>query len=346
VATEPRIKLMLDSGAYSAWRQNKTISLPDYIAFVKEVKDYVATYVNLDVIPGSKDRMRTWQDAETAANRSDRNLQAMKDQGLRPLAVFHQGELVEWLQRMLMDGTDYIAISTNKNQPDNIQRQFLDLVFSVLTDEAGAPLVKVHGLGVAHVDLLKRFPFASVDANSWQTPARYGKIYIPPYVDGRPDYLNRPEMVTVSGNFQHSRYSQRRQLSNGAYFGPGFLPAFQHFIEEEVGLNVALVRRCPVARSRVGAVYYSRVVDALPEDIRFRHRQPLPPDERRVWESLMSSRQPLKLPPLQFYFVTNYDRIFCDLLLKANATRHLLSYWQLKNRPDALAAYAMEGKVG
>src|SRR5262245_58194099 len=187
MATDPLITLMLDSGAFSAWRQNKTIPLADYIAFVKEVKDSVQTYLNLDAIPGSKDRRRTRKDAETAAEQSRRNLKAMKDAGLRPLPVFHQGERVDWLKQMLKDAEDYIAISTNKNQPDDDEREFLDLTFSVLCDEKGWPLVRVHGLGVAHVDLLRRFPFASVDATSWQTPARFGKVYVPPYVDGRPN---------------------------------------------------------------------------------------------------------------------------------------------------------------
>jgi hypothetical protein len=113
---KPLIKLMLDSGAYSAWTQNQAISIAAYIKFVRECEPYLHTYVNLDVIPGALGRPRTWQDTETAAAQSYRSLQLMKDAGLKPLPVFHQGEDFRWLERMLKDGEEYIGISTAKNQ--------------------------------------------------------------------------------------------------------------------------------------------------------------------------------------------------------------------------------------
>jgi hypothetical protein len=113
---KPLIKVMLDSGAYSAWRQSGTIAIDDYIRFVRDVEPCVHTYVNLDVIPGALERPRTWNDTQASADASYRNLQKMKDAGLRPLPVFHQGEDFKWLEKMLADGEDYIGISSAKNQ--------------------------------------------------------------------------------------------------------------------------------------------------------------------------------------------------------------------------------------
>jgi hypothetical protein len=120
---KPRIELFLDSGAYTAWTKGQTIDVRDYIKFVREAEPWIAIYANLDVIPGGSDRVRTTADAEASAAQSVRNLQIMKDAGLKPLPVFHQGEHFRWLDRMLVDGEDYIGISTAKNLPDIVQRR-------------------------------------------------------------------------------------------------------------------------------------------------------------------------------------------------------------------------------
>ena len=113
--SEPGIRLFLDSGAYTAWTKGQTIDVHEYIKFVHEVEPCIATYANVDVIPGGSDRVRTTADAEASARRSYRNLQIMKDAGLKPLPVFHQGEHFRWLETMLVDGEDYIGVSTAKD---------------------------------------------------------------------------------------------------------------------------------------------------------------------------------------------------------------------------------------
>src|SRR5262245_32562654 len=95
------IRLFLDSGAFSAWKQRQTIDVRNYIKFVREAEPWIAIYANLYVIPGRPDRVRTTADAEASATQSYRNLQIMKDAGLKPLPVFHQGERFHWLEKML-----------------------------------------------------------------------------------------------------------------------------------------------------------------------------------------------------------------------------------------------------
>ena len=46
------ISIMLDSGAYSSWKRGEHIDLTSYIAFVKRNEHLLASYANLDVIPG------------------------------------------------------------------------------------------------------------------------------------------------------------------------------------------------------------------------------------------------------------------------------------------------------
>ena len=199
--SKPLISVMLDSGAYTAWTKNQTIPIQAYIEFVRAAEPYLHSYVNLDVIPGALKRPRTWQDTEAAAAQSYRNLQIMRDAGLRPLPVFHQGEDFAWLERMLKDGENYIGVSTAKNQRRWVQQEWLDIVFAAVTDRAGYPLVRIHGFGSAHFDWLQRYPFYSVDSAGWLKAAINGKVYIPAYLDGAPDYLGQPELVTVTRRF-------------------------------------------------------------------------------------------------------------------------------------------------
>jgi hypothetical protein len=73
---------MLDSGAYSAWRQRFVIDLDEYIAFIQNNLDYLDSYVNLDVIPGEFGRKPTSVEVEESAKQGYSNLKKMENHGL------------------------------------------------------------------------------------------------------------------------------------------------------------------------------------------------------------------------------------------------------------------------
>jgi hypothetical protein len=351
-----KIKVFLDSGAYSAWTSKKTINLKDYISFIKDCEPFLDTYVNLDVIPGTIDRMRTMEDVKASAAASYRNLQIMKDAGLRPLPVFHQQEHYSWLEKMLKDGEKYIGISSAKNQTNLVQERWLDEFFTIVCNKEGWPLVKVHGFGSAHVDMLKRHPYYSVDSAGWRIAAAYGKMYVPQYINNKPDYLRPPVLVTISGNFQTSKHSQSRQLSNPAFFGPSTQEVVRRFLEEEVGVNIGLARYSNQIRYRALAVYYQRVSEAL-TSVRHTHpRGSFGSGESSV-RSALARRGPINMDHVQFIFSTGYDHDNCQALLEADAYHHLLSFWEFRTRPakadkrsrvprrELMRAYVFEGKV-
>jgi hypothetical protein len=326
--SKPRV--FLDSGAYSAWSHNKTIDVRDYIVFVKQVKDHVWCYVNLDVIPGSIDRVRSLEEVEASAAKSYENLERMRDAGLRPLPVFHQGESFSWLEKMIEDGEEYIGISTAKNQPNPVQERWLDQFFTAITDNKGRPIVKIHGFGSAHVSLLKRLPWKSVDSAGWIIAAAYGKMYVPCYTNGKPDYLADPLLVTISGNFQETKHSQFRQYEN---YGPLQQAAVRQFLEEEVGCDVGMARHDAYWRYQALAVYYVRVSEYI-KDVRFRHPKP-----DFVQQQGRISGQPAKISSLDFVFSTAYDKKQFEVLRAAGAKYDLLSYFALKGRPEAIEQY-------
>jgi len=343
---KPVIDLFLDSGAYSAWSHGETLPVRDYIKFVQDTKHALWAYVNMDVIPGGIDRTRTRDEVEASAAASYRNLQIMKDAGLSPVPVFHQGEDFSWLDKMLRDGEKFIGISSAKNQPMPVQDAWLDKFFNVITDDEGRPLVKVHGFGVAHTLALKRHPYYSIDSAGWRIAAAYGKMYVPVLKNGTFDYLARPELISMSGNYMDSVHAQTRQIEQSHFNGPSHREVMQKFLQEEVKSNLGGARYSDRIRYRALAVFYQRVSEAI-RNIRFVDRGSgfMMKSERDCHTYIQRHRKPVKFDHLRFIFSSAYDADCCAALLEADATNHLLSYYEMRKWPDRIIGYAMEGKI-
>jgi hypothetical protein len=192
---------MIDSGVFSTWTIGRVIPLNDYIAFLKNDAGLVDRYVTMDAIAGS-DGEREYRPSQIdlASEQSYRNHQIMKDAGLHPMPVFHQGERFSWLQRYVKDGESYLCLAPNKRLPYTRSRiiPWLDDCFSILNDGRGKPRVKLHGLGLTAPDLIWRYPWTSTDSSTWLTQSKVGQVPVPIFVDGRPDYRYRAGQVTVT----------------------------------------------------------------------------------------------------------------------------------------------------
>jgi hypothetical protein len=180
-----KVELFLDSGAFSAWSQGKEIDIQDYIAFIKEHKDVITTYANLDVIG---DPAATWK-----------NQMIMEDAGLLPLPVFHYGEDIKWLQRILKRNYEYISLGGMVPISTGDLIHWLDDLFThYLCDSDGMPIVKVHGFGLTSLRLMLRYNWWSVDSTSWVLTGRMGSIYIPKFRNGKWLYDEDSWKVSVS----------------------------------------------------------------------------------------------------------------------------------------------------
>ena len=263
---KPKIKLMLDSGAFSAWKQGLTINLDEYIAYIKRNEQWLHTYVNLDVIPGAPGRRATQEEMEAAAKASYVNLKKMHKAGLSPMPVFHMGESFDWLHRLLDDGEEYIGIGGMGNATNNGQIHFLDRVFTILTDQAGEAMVKTHGLGVASFILLKRYPWTTCDATSWVLTAAMGSIYVPITRAGKHDYSQPPVKLTVSEVDRQNGMPSDHYLR----FGPMMKQRVLTFLKE-VGVTIEEVTASYEARARCIVYFYMEFQDAIGKQP-FRHR--------------------------------------------------------------------------
>jgi len=138
-------KVMLDSGAYSAYQLGKTIDLE---AFVEAAKapgwDEV---VSLDVIG----------DAEASV----RNAERIAKLGLPDaMPVFHIGDPWEHLDHYCA-GWKKVGLSCRFGEPVKTSIQWLEKCF------ARAYPHRFHSFGYIAVNALIRFPFHSADASSW-----------------------------------------------------------------------------------------------------------------------------------------------------------------------------------
>lgn len=264
-----KTELILDSGAFSAWTQGEQINLKEYMSFIKDNINTIDYYFNLDVIPGKRGVSTSTKDIEEAAAQSFANYQIMRKSGLNPIPVFHHGEDEKWLHKMLDMGCTYIAVGGNAKKPANVRRDWLDRIFTLLTNENGEAVVRVHGLGVASFELLRRYPWASCDATSWAMQAAYGCVLIPRYRSNKPDYTVDPHEVTISTKPRDNGEIMTNHYNN---LGPSVQRRVVDFLENHAGVNYKQATTDYMERSRA-IVYLMLQVEATLQDIRFTHRK-------------------------------------------------------------------------
>jgi hypothetical protein len=141
--------MMLDSGAYSVMSTGATVDLDAYIAYAVEHGRAYDIIVSLDVISG---------DVTERVKQGLRNWRRMRDAGLDPLPVFHQGE--PW--SVLMDLASTGKVGLGFQRPIACADEWLDGCFTHIPEGT-----RVHGFAMANEKYTGRYPFHSVDSATW-----------------------------------------------------------------------------------------------------------------------------------------------------------------------------------
>lgn len=168
---KPEHKIFLDSGAFSMFTKGIEVDVPEYVNFIKNNSDIIEVASVLDGI-GDPELTLT-------------NQKKIEDLGVEVLPCFHYGEPISYLEYYL-ENYSYITLGgmVPISTPD--LRQWLDFIWgNYLTDDAGFPIIKVHGFGLTALSLMERYPWFSVDSTSWVLTGRFGKIFYP--TPDRPD---------------------------------------------------------------------------------------------------------------------------------------------------------------
>lgn len=204
-------KLMIDSGAFSAWNKNKQIDIIAYIEYAKKaIEEGTAAkkevhIVNLDVIPGkvgktdALTRNRKEENKEminASALEGYKNLKTMKKHGITPIHVFHQGEEFKWLDRMV-EQTSYIGISPANDMSQDSKRHWISSVFEYMYKN-NLEHIDTHGFAVWSPKVLLEFPWTSCDAATWRLLAAYGGIFYPIGGFKHADYSKQPETLHLT----------------------------------------------------------------------------------------------------------------------------------------------------
>lgn len=332
------VELMLDSGAFGAWTRGQDIDVEDYIAFVREYGDLFDSVVNLDVIPGIFGSPKTPKQIEYSAAKSYENLQAMKEAGIPAVPVYHQGENIRWLERLVSDGEPYIGISPSGDSIA-MNHGWFDEVFTAITDSQGRPYVKTHGFGVTAVPVLYKYPWYSFDSVTWVIKSGYGCIFVPrekKMGDGVTsfNYFDNPISVWVTGApRKNDRYELEEQGSSLIQ------PHVWKFIEEEVGTTMHHLRYDPYIRMEAMARYYQNLSRLLVYKPFEKTGTFFPKSYDKDLPSWPMKKAIFAVGP-----TGNIRR--SDILNRLGIRERLLSYFDLRDAdPEEIIAYAQYGIV-
>ena len=339
MSKERVVSLFFDSGAFSAWNKGEQIEIKDYIAFIKTNRHLIDSYVCLDTIPGSMGRMdRSQASIEKSAAASYRNQQVMRDAGLAPIPVFHQGERYEWLEKYLSDGEPYIGISPYMRSTQDALINWLDQCFTRVTDCAGRPLVKTHGFGMTAHEAIWRYPWHSVDSTTWAIAPSYGMLVLPAIgPDGKPDL-----------RLQHKQYhigDGDAAWTAGRCFG-GFSNAefdWAHKFAKMCGTSVTAFRNDQYARTSAYIMYF-KLLEERRGEVHFAHRR------GNFFASPTKSLQDGTSANVSFrvIFATQLSNKQSLILTRFNISNRLLSYYEArtyKNATERLEQYVVDGHM-
>lgn len=158
---------MLDSGAFSAWKNGSEILLYDYIDFIKKYHQYFTHIVCLDVIDNP-----IYSEVNHLIM-----LDELKEYNLEIIPVFHSGEPFAALDYMVEKGYKYLGISPNNNWREETKRAWLHRVYSRHDFEKLG--IKTHGFGYQSVSGLLQFPMTTADAATWKVGEMFARIIEP-----------------------------------------------------------------------------------------------------------------------------------------------------------------------
>jgi hypothetical protein len=146
--------ILIDSGAFSAANSNQEIDIDDYCRFIIETD--VKLYAGLDVIGNAEATRRN-------------NEYMTKEYFLNPIPTFHMGSKLTDLEKLM----DYSYIALGGMVFSSGIEKHCDSVWDYILKNN--PRLRVHGFGLTNVDLMKRYPWYSVDSSSFKSCKRFGR---------------------------------------------------------------------------------------------------------------------------------------------------------------------------
>jgi hypothetical protein len=150
-----KIRFVLDSGAFTAWKAGKPISLDDYCRFIEKIPFEPWRYFTLDIIGDPIGTLK--------------NYEIMLQRGFKPVPIFTRGDDLSIIDEYYKT-SDVVGIGglvgTNNNTG------YVKGIMPYIGDR------KVHWLGFTRLNFIAHYRPYMCDSSSVASSSRYGEISI------------------------------------------------------------------------------------------------------------------------------------------------------------------------
>lgn len=167
-----RLRIIGDSGAFSARSQGAEIKTSDIATWARHWKHRLAWVAALDVIGDTKASRRNWAEM-------------VNDHQVQGVPTIHFGEHPSEMDWYVEQGVDFMGLGGLVAIPLQRQMRWLIQVFKYA--QANHPQVRFHGWGITS-DRALHLPFYSVDSSGWTSAMRYGRMTLRDPRPLKPDY--------------------------------------------------------------------------------------------------------------------------------------------------------------
>jgi len=157
------LRLIGDSGAFSAASQGAHIDLDEFYEWAARWRSALFWTASLDVIGNEEATLRNWKAAP-------RHL------GLVP--TVHYGAEPKALHPYVDEGVDFLGLGgmvPHKSEPKRLLRWALSIMRYA---QENFPHLRFHGWGVTHPDLMMNLPWWSVDSSGYSAAFRFANLQL------------------------------------------------------------------------------------------------------------------------------------------------------------------------
>jgi hypothetical protein len=238
VANGVTLRLLIDSGAFSAHTQGVEITAESFADWLDDVGvpaygRHTVGVFNLDVIRDAEGSWANW-------NR-------LADRGHVTMPVVHLGAPTDVLDRYVEAGADYIGLGGLVKAPGKKRLAWSKHMHRYVRDNH--PGVRLHGLGVSGTEFTRLMPWFSVDSTSMIVSLMY-------------------KLLRIYDPVEH-------RLKSEPMWGTQFSQGFARTLRQTYGVPPEAVWTAKPENRQLYRELAGRVVEAFQEDCR--RRRPVPP---------------------------------------------------------------------
>ncbi len=147
------VRVLLDSGAFTAWKAGKEINVDDYCKFIEDLPIKPWRYFTLDVIGDPE--------------KSYKNYEVMLKRGFNPIPIFTRGEDIKMIDKYY-ETSDVIGLGGLVGTIGN--KGFVKAAMKVIGNR------KVHWLGFNAREFISHYRPYMCDSSSWTSGIRYASL--------------------------------------------------------------------------------------------------------------------------------------------------------------------------